>query len=166
MNDGGNKSGEFVIFSRQEDKAVNQSRDRTEAGRSWTIFKGIAFFLLCPLMFACTEPLSTREKGALGGTALGAGAGAIIGAMTGATLIGAAIGAAAGGLGGGVIGDQMEGQQKQEAELQQQVEQQHQQVQAQQAEIERLKNEEASAGDRPVVKRKKKSAPRKTRVIY
>src|SRR5258708_8654080 len=38
------------------------------------------------------QPLSTREKGTLGGTALGAGGGALIGAAVGHPLAGAAIG--------------------------------------------------------------------------
>ena len=51
----------------------------------------------------CSEPLSTREKGALLGGAGGAGIGAIAGGGKGA-----AIGGAAGALGGAVIGDQMQ----------------------------------------------------------
>jgi len=51
----------------------------------------------------CSEPLSTREKGALIGGAGGAGIGALAGGGTGAV-----IGGAAGALGGGVVGDQMQ----------------------------------------------------------
>jgi uncharacterized protein YcfJ len=51
----------------------------------------------------CSEPLSTREKGALIGGVGGAGVGAIVGGGTGA-----AIGGVAGALGGGVVGDQMQ----------------------------------------------------------
>jgi len=51
----------------------------------------------------CSQPLSTREKGALRGAALGAGTGAIFGGGKGA-----AIGGAAGALGGAIIGDQMQ----------------------------------------------------------
>ncbi len=51
----------------------------------------------------CSQPLSTREKGALGGAAVGAGAGALLGGGKGA-----AIGGAAGALGGAIIGDQMQ----------------------------------------------------------
>ncbi len=59
---------------------------------------------------ACASgPLSAREKGALGGGALGAGAGAIIGHNMGRNKAkGAAIGGAAGALGGWIIGDQMD----------------------------------------------------------
>lgn len=51
----------------------------------------------------CSEPLSTREKGALIGGAGGAGIGALAGGGTGA-----AIGGAAGALGGAVVGDQIQ----------------------------------------------------------
>jgi uncharacterized protein YcfJ len=51
----------------------------------------------------CSEPLSTREKGALLGGAGGAGIGAIAGGGKGA-----AIGGAAGALGGAVVGDQIQ----------------------------------------------------------
>src|SRR5258708_38924961 len=48
------------------------------------------------------DPLSTREKGTLGGAGIGAATGAIIGAAVGAPLAGAAIGTAGGG-GAGVV---------------------------------------------------------------
>ena len=59
-------------------------------------------------MFGCSEsaPLSGREKGALGGGALGAGLGAIVGHATGNTGAGIAIGAGAGALTGGLIGNE------------------------------------------------------------
>jgi len=53
----------------------------------------------------CSQPLTTREKGAL----LGGGAGAGIGALVGGGK-GAAIGGAAGALGGAVVGDQIQQQ--------------------------------------------------------
>jgi len=51
----------------------------------------------------CSEPLTTREKGALLGGAGGAGIGALAGGGKGA-----AIGGAAGALGGAVVGDQVQ----------------------------------------------------------
>ncbi len=59
--------------------------------------------ILISTTVGCSQPLSTREKGALGGAALGAGTGAIFGGGKGA-----AIGGAAGALGGAIIGDQMQ----------------------------------------------------------
>lgn len=64
---------------------------------------GIAAGALLLTCVSCSEPLSTREKGALIGGGTGAGVGALTGGGTGA-----AIGGAAGALGGGVIGDQMQ----------------------------------------------------------
>jgi uncharacterized protein YcfJ len=51
----------------------------------------------------CSQPLTTREKGALLGGGAGAGIGALVGGGTGA-----AIGGAAGALGGAVVGDQIQ----------------------------------------------------------
>jgi len=53
------------------------------------------------------QPLSTREEGTLGGTALGAGTGAIVGAAVGHPLAGAAIGGVLGGGTGYVVGNSM-----------------------------------------------------------
>ncbi|MBI3312120.1 MAG: zinc ribbon domain-containing protein [Candidatus Omnitrophica bacterium] len=47
------------------------------------------------------------QKGAVAGSAIGAGLGAIIGHQSGDTAKGALIGAAAGGLGGALVGDAM-----------------------------------------------------------
>ena len=67
--------------------------------------------LTAALSIGCASGgLSKREKGALGGGALGAGAGAIIGHQSGHAGAGAAIGGALGVLGGAVVGDQMEAQ--------------------------------------------------------
>ncbi|MGH7865895.1 MAG: YMGG-like glycine zipper-containing protein, partial [Candidatus Binataceae bacterium] len=61
------------------------------------------------LMAGCSgQPLSTREKGTLGGAALGAGAGAIVGAAVGAPGAGAAIGGALGGVTGYAVGNSMQ----------------------------------------------------------
>jgi uncharacterized protein YcfJ len=54
------------------------------------------------------EPLSTREKGTLGGAAVGAAGGALVGAAVGAPAAGAAIGGAAGGVTGYAIGNHMQ----------------------------------------------------------
>jgi osmotically inducible lipoprotein OsmB len=62
-------------------------------------------------------PLTQRERGVLGGGALGAGTGAIIGAAVGHTWEGAAIGGGLGAIAGGVIGDRMEGQSQSGHEL-------------------------------------------------
>ena len=67
---------------------------------------GIAVVALCTLAIGCATATPT-QKGAVAGSAVGAGLGAIIGHQSGKTAEGALIGAAAGGLGGALIGDAM-----------------------------------------------------------
>ena len=64
---------------------------------------GILMGALLLTAVGCSEPLTTREKGALLGGAGGAGIGALAGGGKGA-----AIGGAVGALGGAVVGDQMQ----------------------------------------------------------
>jgi hypothetical protein len=63
----------------------------------------------------CSTPLSTREKGALAGGAIGAGAGAAIGSASGNTGTGALIGAGVGVVGGALIGDAMQANEQKQA---------------------------------------------------
>jgi hypothetical protein len=61
------------------------------------VVTAVSLILLFNLFFAgCSEPLTTREKGAAIGTFTGAGLGAIIGSATGNAGAGAGIGAAVG----------------------------------------------------------------------
>lgn len=94
----------------------------------------ISALLLTLVAFGCSEPLTTREKGAAIGTFSGAGLGAIIGSAAGNAGAGAGIGAAVGLIGGALIGDQMQKRQNQDAAVQQQ-------IQSQQAEIDRAQRE-------------------------
>lgn len=64
---------------------------------------------LSALILGCATATPT-QKGALTGSAIGAGLGAIIGHQSGDTAEGALIGAAAGGLGGALLGDVMASQ--------------------------------------------------------
>ncbi|HEV8715223.1 MAG TPA: YMGG-like glycine zipper-containing protein [Candidatus Binatia bacterium] len=64
---------------------------------------GVLIGTLLLTAVGCSEPLTTREKGALLGGVGGAGIGALAGGGKGA-----AIGGAAGALGGAVVGDQMQ----------------------------------------------------------
>ena len=57
------------------------------------------------VLAGCAGDLTAREKGTLGGAALGAGAGALIGSTAGNTATGALIGAGVGALAGVVVGD-------------------------------------------------------------
>jgi hypothetical protein len=64
---------------------------------------------------SCSTPLSTREKGALAGGAIGAGAGAAIGSTSGNAGTGALIGAGVGVVSGALIGDAMQANEQQQA---------------------------------------------------
>lgn len=99
----------------------------------------VSVIMLAVLVLGCSEPLTTREKGAAIGTLGGAGLGAIIGSATGNAGAGAGIGAAVGLLGGAVIGDQMQARQKQDAETQRRIEAQQAEIDRQQRELEQLK---------------------------
>ena len=84
---------------------------------------GGSFLAAFVLLASCSQPLGTREKGALVGGGLGAATGAIIGAATGNPGAGAAIGGALGAVGGGLLGDQLQKREQVTTEQQQQIEQ-------------------------------------------
>ncbi|MBK9108609.1 MAG: OmpA family protein [Saprospiraceae bacterium] len=65
------------------------------------------------LVFAGCASLNKTKKGAIIGTAAGAGMGAVIGKVTGNTALGAIIGAAVGGTAGALIGNKMDKQAEQ-----------------------------------------------------
>lgn len=65
------------------------------------------------LVAGCSEPLSTREKGALIGGGIGAGTGAIVGNAVGHPGAGALIGGGVGVITGAVIGDAVQAKEKQ-----------------------------------------------------
>src|SRR5262249_16014857 len=94
---------------------------------------------LTTFVVGCSEPLTTREKGAGIGTLTGAGLGAIIGSATGHARAGAGIGAALGLVGGALIGDQMQARQKQEQAVQQQLAAQQAQIEQQNRELQQPK---------------------------
>ena len=99
--------------------------------------------ILALVFFGCSEPLTTREKGAVYGTVGGAGLGAIIGSATGNAGAGAGIGAAVGLLGGALIGDQMQARQQHDADVQRQIQAQQAEIDRQQRELDRLKAQQA-----------------------
>ncbi|HEX2932056.1 MAG TPA: glycine zipper domain-containing protein [Candidatus Binatia bacterium] len=104
--------------------------------------KWITIFLVI-VLFGCSEPLTTREKGAAIGTFTGAGLGAIIGSATGHAGAGAGIGAAIGLVGGALIGDQMQARQNQEADVQRQMAAQQAEIDRANREIQQLKAQQA-----------------------
>jgi outer membrane lipoprotein SlyB len=103
----------------------------------------VSGIFLAGLVLACSEPLTTREKGAAIGTFSGAGLGAIIGSATGSAGAGAGIGAAVGLVGGALIGDQMQAREKQEADVQRQIQAQQAEIERQQRELNQLKAQQA-----------------------
>ena len=104
----------------------------------------VSAILVLSLFFAgCSEPLTTREKGAAIGTFTGAGLGAIIGSATGNAGAGAGIGAAVGLLGGALIGDQVQARQNQDAQIQRQMAAQQAEIERQQRELNQLKAQQA-----------------------
>jgi uncharacterized protein YcfJ len=99
--------------------------------------------ILAVVFLGCSEPLTTREKGAAIGTLGGAGLGAIIGSATGNAGAGAGIGAAVGLLGGALIGDQMQARQKQDEDVQRRIQVQQAEIERQQRELNQLKAQQA-----------------------
>jgi uncharacterized protein YcfJ len=99
---------------------------------------------LLVILSGCAAPLTTREKGALTGGALGAGAGALIGSQVdgrNSTAKGALIGGALGALGGGLIGDQMYGQEQRQSIHDYELEAQRREIERQRRELEELRRD-------------------------
>ncbi len=97
------------------------------------------------LLASCSQPISTREKGAIGGGLLGAATGAIIGAATGNPAAGAAIGAGLGAAGGALVGHGLQKQEMAAAEQQGVIEQQRQQITKNRQLLEELKKRDLEA---------------------
>jgi phage tail tape-measure protein len=93
-------------------------------------------------LLGCSEPLTTREKGAGIGVLGGAAAGGIIGSAVGHAGAGAAIGGLLGLGAGALIGDQLQGQERKQDEQQQRIGQEQREIDRQRREIERLKEGE------------------------
>jgi outer membrane protein OmpA-like peptidoglycan-associated protein len=112
------------------------------------IIAGVLFFGL----LGCSQPLTTREKGAGIGALGGAAAGGIIGSAVGHPGAGAAIGGALGLGTGALIGDQLQGREQQQQEQQARIDQQRQELERNRALIDELKrkNIEARETDRGV----------------
>lgn len=106
----------------------------------------ICVLSLAALIGGCATPLSTREKGALAGGALGAGAGAIIGNQFDHQGKGALIGGALGALGGGLIGDQMQGQEQWQNAQSYELEEQRRELERQRRELEDLRRDRYDRG--------------------
>lgn len=98
--------------------------------------------LVAAVVFAvigCSEPLTTREKGAIVGTVGGAAVGGIIGSAVGHPGAGAAVGGALGLGSGALVGDRLQSIEKQQTEMDKQIKQNELELQRQRAELEQLK---------------------------
>lgn len=89
------------------------------------------------------QPLSTREKGTLGGGVLGAGAGAIVGAAVGHPAAGAAIGGALGAGTGFAVGDVLQNQEV-TSQQQSQISYQQREIQSQRRQVQQLQSEDTT----------------------
>jgi hypothetical protein len=105
---------------------------------------GIALVGALALAGCSGQPLSTREKGTIGGGVLGAGTGAIIGAAVGAPGAGAAIGGALGAGTGYVIGNALQNQEVTSRQQQGQINYQQREMQSQRRQIQQLQGEQST----------------------
>jgi outer membrane lipoprotein SlyB len=104
-------------------------------------FFAIAAVVLSGAILACSEPLTTREKGAAIGTVGGAAAGGIVGSAVGHPGAGAAVGGALGLGTGALIGDRVQALEKKQSDLDQQIKQNELELQRQREELEKLRKE-------------------------
>lgn len=90
---------------------------------------------------ACSEPLTTRDRGAAIGTVGGAAAGGIVGSAVDHPGAGAAVGGALGLGTGALIGDRVQALEKKQSDLDQQIKQNALELQRQREELEKLRKE-------------------------
>ena len=96
------------------------------------------------LLTGCSSgPLSTREKGAGIGALGGAAAGGIIGAAVGRPGTGAAIGGALGLGAGALVGDQLQGQENTNYQQQQQINRNQAEIERNRQDVQRLQRQRA-----------------------
>jgi outer membrane lipoprotein SlyB len=106
-----------------------------------TGFFGIVAVVLFGALVGCSEPLTTREKGAAIGTVGGAAVGGAIGAAVGHPGIGAGVGAGLGLGTGALIGDRVQALEKQQGSLDEQIRQNELELRRQREELEQLKKQ-------------------------
>ena len=112
--------------------------------RGVTVAAAIALVGAFALAGCSGQPLSTREKGPIGGGVLGAGTGAIIGAAVGAPGAGAAIGGALGAGTGYVVGNALQNQEVTSRQQQGQINYQQREIQSQRRQIQRIQGEQST----------------------
>jgi len=107
--------------------------------------QGAAAIGVVVALAGCSEPLSTREKGAGIGALGGAAVGGLIGSAVHHPGAGAAIGGALGLGTGALVGDQLQGQENKQAEQQKAIDQQRAEITKNQALIDELKKRNIEA---------------------
>ena len=115
-----------------------------KSNRSGVAAGAIALVAALALAGCSGQPLSTREKGTLGGGVLGAGTGAIIGAAVGHPGAGAAIGGALGAGTGYVVGNSLQNQEVTSQQQQGQINYQQREIQSQRRQIQQLQSEQST----------------------
>ena len=110
-----------------------------------SILTALALVALIAVAGCSGQPLSTREKGTLGGAGIGAVGGAVVGAVVGAPAAGAAIGGALGGVTGYAVGNHMQNTETANQQTQQRIASQQREIEHQHREIQQLKNEQETA---------------------
>jgi outer membrane lipoprotein SlyB len=104
-------------------------------------FLTMAVLILTIGLLACSEPITTRETGAVIGTVGGAAAGGIVGSAVGHPAAGAAIGGALGLGTGALIGDRLQSVEKKQTDLDKQIKENENELQRQRQELENLKKQ-------------------------
>src|SRR6266478_6322665 len=102
-------------------------------------FLAFAVLILLITGAGCSEPLSTREKGAGIGALGGAAVGGLIGSAVHHPAAGAAIGGALGLGSGALIGDQLQGRENQALDQDKDIYRNQQEISRQRSELEQLK---------------------------
>ena len=101
----------------------------------------ITSVFLLAVVFACSDPLTTRQETAGSGAVVGSTVGAGIGSVSGYTWTGGIAGAALGWCAGFVIGGQVEALEKKRNDIDQKIQQCDLEIQRQSDKLEELKKE-------------------------
>jgi hypothetical protein len=142
---GGYKTSHNLIAIARNHLNPNQNRYVLDGGalmrRNSIVTGALALAALFFIAGCSGQPLSTREKGTLGGVGIGAATGAIIGAAVGSPGAGAAIGGALGGVTGYAVGNEMQNNETANQQTQQQLQTQQQQIEQQRMQIQQLQQQ-------------------------
>ena len=117
-------------------------RGRSALRNGMTVMGALSLVATLVLAGCSGQPLSTREKGTLGGGVLGAGTGALIGGAVGHPGAGAAIGGVLGAGTGYAVGNSLQNQEVSSQQQGNQIEYQQREIQSQRRQIQQLQQEQ------------------------